>query len=29
MFELVIGDVDMLLGQMGDEHDFEEIIGAE
>ncbi|WP_423224576.1 DEAD/DEAH box helicase [Candidatus Amarolinea aalborgensis] len=26
MFELVIGEVDMILGQMGDERDFEEII---
>ena len=26
MFELVIGEVDMILGQLGDERDFEEII---
>jgi SNF2 family DNA or RNA helicase len=26
MFELVIGEVDMILGQMGDERDFEEIV---
>jgi SNF2 family DNA or RNA helicase len=26
MFELVIGEMDMILGQMGDERDFEEII---
>jgi SNF2 family DNA or RNA helicase len=26
MFELVIGEVDMILGQMGDERDFEEIL---
>jgi SNF2 family DNA or RNA helicase len=26
MFELVIGEVDMILGQMGDERDFEDII---
>jgi hypothetical protein len=28
MFELVIGEVDMILGQMGDERDFEDIILA-
>lgn len=26
MFELVIGEVDMILGQLGDERDFEEIV---
>jgi hypothetical protein len=26
MFELVIGEMDMILGQLGDERDFEEIV---
>jgi hypothetical protein len=26
MFELVIGEMDMILGQLGDERDFEEVV---